>query len=68
MTRETINKLLDAVDAKRKSAEYNAQSKAMDYVQSMKQEDRDASKIYLRDAELWREARQMIVLHTANVS
>ncbi len=60
MTPENICLLLNEIDEKKKSAESLANMKAMDYVESGNEIDRDKAKAYLHDAEIWSQARKLV--------
>jgi|GEM_PF-5600426 ribosomal protein S19E (S16A) len=60
MDDKKINALIDAFAQKKKQAEDIAQMKAMDFVKSNNQDERVRSQQYLSEAELWREASEML--------
>lgn len=60
---EKTKELLAAFEGKRKTAESIAQMKAMDFVNSGDDADRASAKAYLHDAELWVEARALLIKH-----
>ena len=68
MDDKKINALIDAFAQKKKQAEDIAQMKATDFVKSNDQADRVRSQQYLHDAELWREASEMLRKHRAGIA
>lgn len=60
---EKTKELLAAFEGKRKAAESIAQMKAMDFVKSGDNADRESAKAYLHDAELWVEAKALLIKH-----
>lgn len=67
MDDENINLLLDAFAQKKKQAENIAQMLAMEFVEKNNQETRMKSLQYLHDAELWREAGELVRKHRVKI-
>lgn len=63
MNEENLKKLIAAIDEKKRVSENIAQTKAMDYVRSSDEKDRARAQAYLHDAELWAEARAIVMKH-----
>ncbi len=63
MTEENLKALIAALEEKKRFSESCATMKAMEFVRSADEKDRASSKVYSRDAELWAEARNLVLKH-----
>lgn len=59
-TSETLNNIVIVFIAKQRCAEDNAKGCAMLYVNSQAESDRELCKAYLKEAEIWRSAIQIV--------
>lgn len=66
MNDEKLNALLDDMDKRVIQAEKIAHMQALQFVNSAAAEDRASAQQYLREAGIWREAKQLICKHRAS--